>query len=182
MKKFFAASFQLFLIGALLGAICDGFHTHSGTTFYPEPLILKMAWWVPVLFGSAALTIGLTHVLGDRLLKRPNKNVSWPSVITGLLLFIALYYISGFLRTDWQTKLLVLGIGNSILWLLYDRTWQGSFLALGTALVGCYVEIYLSQQGLFSYTHPHIWGIPYWLPFLYVGASVTVGNLARKIL
>lgn len=182
MTKFVQSVFYLFLLGAIMGSVCDGFHTHSGTTFYPHPWYLKMAWWVPLLFGAASVAIGLSHVLMDKILRRSAPDVSWPGVILGLFFFVTLYYLSAFLPGAWTIKLLVLAAGSLLLWFLFDRTWQGVLMAMATAIVGCYAEIQLSAGGAFGYLHPNIWGIPYWLGFLYVSASITVGNLARKLI
>jgi hypothetical protein len=41
------------------------------------------------------------------------------------------------------------------------------------------VEVVLSSAGLFSHTHPDVLGVALWLPWIYVAASVGVGNLGR---
>lgn len=180
--KYLRAILVLFVTGAILGSVCDGFHTHSLTTFYPRPWILKMAWWVPLLFGSAGLAIGLTHPVCDRWFKRQQKlPLSWYVIISGLGLFMGLYFLSGFLNFSNSYKFFLLGILSVLFWGFFDRTWQGLALGILTALVGCTVEIMLSALGLFDYTHPDLWGIPAWLPWLYIAGSTTVGNLGRKL-
>ncbi|MCY0541599.1 hypothetical protein OVW21_26595, partial [Klebsiella pneumoniae] len=49
----------------------------------------------------------------------------------------------------------------------------------GTAIVGFAVEVTLSRAGLFFHTHPDVLGIALWLPWIYVAASVGLGNVGR---
>src|SRR5262245_22716718 len=119
----------LFILGAILGSFYDGFHTHSGTTYYPDSWILKMAWWVPLNFGLAILAVANSHVLIDRVLGRPDRPQSWVSVVLGLFLFGVVYWLSGFLPTD-SMKYLWVYTGALLIWLMFDRTWQGLVLAL----------------------------------------------------
>jgi insulin-induced protein len=172
----------LFLIGAVLGSFYDGFHTYSNTTYYPNPWILKMAWWVPLNFGLAILAVADSHVSLDRTLKRKGRGLSWAAVLSGLALFGVLYFTSGFLPRPSAEKAVILWLGAVFLWILFDRTWQGVLLGILTGVVGSLVEITMTSLGLFFYVRPDFHGIPCWLPALYFGASVTVGNLGRKLL
>jgi hypothetical protein len=173
------SSLILFFTGAVLGSIFDGFHTHSGTTFYPHPWFLKMAWWVPLLFGAATWAIGDSHVKMDRVLARDKRGMSGSRVIIGLFIFGIIYFNSGFIHNSLK---FYFTIGGALfLWLIFDRTWQGVLLGLLTGVAGSCVEITLTHFHFFQYTSPERWGIPYWLPFLYFGASVAVGNLGRLL-
>jgi len=172
----------LFLVGATVGPVLDGFHTHSGTLAYPDPWIYRMAFWVPLLFGTAVMQIATSHVQMDAFLKRPGRLLSWVSVLVGIATFVAAYFLSGF----WQVDSLILsGVLGAIaigIWFGFDRTWQGVLLAILTAIIGTAFESFLIRLGAFYYLAPDFVGVPYWLFFLYLSASVTVGNLGRKIL
>ena len=48
-----------------------------------------------------------------------------------------------------------------------------------SVLAECAVEVVLSRAGLFRHTHPDVLGIALWLPWIYVGASVGLGNVGR---
>src|SRR4029450_10927465 len=148
----------LFILGAILGSFYDGFHTHSGTTYYPDPWILKMAWWVPLNFGLAILAVANSHVMMDRLLGRPSRPLSWGEIVLGLLLFGAVYWMSGYLPTD-KLKYICVYAGGILIWILFDRTWQGFVLALMTGVVGSAVEITLIAFKLFFYVRPDFMGI-----------------------
>jgi hypothetical protein len=65
------------------------------------------------------------------------------------------------------------------LWWRLDGTWQGLAQAAATAAGGCAVEMVLSGAGLFRHTHPDVLGVALWLPWIYVAASVGVGNVGR---
>ena len=171
-----------FLWGALLGSFFDGFHTHGGMTSYPRPWFWMMAWWTPLVFGLAALSIAVSHVLLDRELRRPSRSLSTFAVLGGLGYFGGFYYLSGFLRVGNPEKLALLIMGWAALYAVLDRTWQGAVLALSTAAVGCTVEILLTGAGAFTHLRADRWGIPMWLPALYLLASLALGNLGRFML
>jgi len=178
MKKFII----LFSIGFLLGPLCDLFHVLSHTSGYPYPKILGLAWWVPFLFGSAGCVVGYSHVQFDRIFHRPKREFSNQKIIFGLLSFMMIYAVSGFYTDEGMLKFLILALMALVSWIIFDKTFLGLVLAVATAFLGCLVEIFLISIGHFYYVHPDIWGIPYWLPFLYIVASVSVGNLGRKLL
>jgi hypothetical protein len=172
----------LFACGAVLGSIFDGFHTFGGATAYPSPVLLRMAWWTPLLFGAAGLGIGLSHADLDRRLRRPPRPLSDRAVAGGLVYFGLFYFMSGFLPTANSARLALLALGFLVLWLLLDRSWQGLALAAMTAVIGCSVEVMLTGAGAFQHLRPDLLGIPAWLPALYMLASLAVGNLGRRLL
>src|SRR6266571_7093363 len=58
--------FWLVAYGAIGGTALDALHVFSGVERYDMPVLFGMlAWWVPLLFGSAAMAIGLSHPLLD---------------------------------------------------------------------------------------------------------------------
>src|SRR2546427_3107327 len=68
----------LFLLGATLGTALDAFHVYSHVEQYTKPAFFWVAWWVPFLFGSAAVAIGYSHPLVDPLIHniRPPRRIS----------------------------------------------------------------------------------------------------------
>lgn len=171
----------LFLIGATLGPLCDLFHVLSKTSGYPFPRFYGLAFWVPILFGSATVVLALSHVLSDKIFKRPKRELSKRQIVMGLLTFMFIYYASGFLMVSEVLKLIILGFIAFTTWCLFDRTLYGLILAIITAFFGCLVEILIIRTGHFYYNIHDVFRIPYWLPFLYMTASVAVGNLGRKL-
>jgi hypothetical protein len=67
-----------------------------------------------------------------------------------------------------------------IAWLV-DRRPIGAMHALGAAIAGTGVEIALVQAGTFGYHEGPLFGVPLWLPLLYVCASYAVATVARKL-
>jgi hypothetical protein len=172
----------LFLFGATVLTVCDGFHSYSGTTAYTHPVAFRAAWWVPLLFATAGGGGGFAYVRAYRTLGGPERLTPWPVLIPVVVAFVGIYFASGFWRVDNVTKLGGLVVGAVLLFGIADRTWQGALLALGAALVGFVVEAILVACGTFRYTSPDVLGIPYWLPGLYLASGPSVGQLARRVL
>lgn len=172
----------LFIAGALLFSVFDGFHTHSGTTAYPHPVLLGMAWWTPFLFGSAVAGGGAIYALGYRRLNGPPRVASWSRLALCFTGFGLLYFATGFWAAASLLKLAAVLAGASVLWLLTDRSWQGGVLCLVSAVGGTTVEMTLVGVDAFRYLEPDVLGVPFWLPALYIAAGPAIGQLARRAL
>ena len=169
----------LAVAGAVLGTLLDGVHVTTATTRYAHPFVLGLAWWVPGLFAGAALAIGFSHRLADRVVGRdvrPGRR----AVIAGLVVLLALWATSGLVKPA-RAALVVLVPASLATWWALERTAVGLVLALATAAVGVGVEATLASRGVFSYVAPDAGRVASWLPWLYVAASVAVGNLARYL-
>jgi hypothetical protein len=170
----------LFLLGALLGTGLDAIDVYSHVERYAQPVLFGLAWWVPLLFGAAAVAIGYSHPLVDPLIGniRPARRLS---VSLGELTWLLLAQLLGAstLNSIAKTGLILLIYLN--FWLLTGRGWQNLLLSLVTAITGTLVEMTLVAAGAFSYLHPDIFGIPYWLPCIYACASLAVGDLGRSL-
>ena len=64
-------------------------------------------------------------------------------------------------------------------WVSCDRTRLGLLLAALAAVVGPCVEMALVHAGVFVHHEVLAFGIPAWLPLLYLTAVVGLGGLAR---
>lgn len=181
----------LFILGFFLGPVGDYAHVISGTTGYPQSVfgfyVMGIPFWVPLLFASASLAVGLSHPWMDRWL---GKAVDRPGTrgmgiaIFGLLVFMAVYGLSGFL--PWPTgglSDLVLMFLATLVWIFLDRSWQGLILGAFTAIIGTAVEITLVHYHAFYYVFPkdNLYGVASWLPWIYFTASVTLGNFGRVL-
>jgi hypothetical protein len=167
----------LLVAGAVLGTLLDGVHVATATTRYAHPVLLGLAWWAPLLFAGASLTIGLSHLTIDRLLGRELRPGA-RGVVLGMLLLLALWATSGLVKPA-TTALLVLVPASLAMWLALEGTAVGLALAVVTAAMGVVVEATLVSIGAFSYVAPDAGRVASWLPWLYVAASVAVGNFAR---
>jgi hypothetical protein len=169
----------LFLSGAMLGTALDAFHTFSGVERYASPALLGVAWWVPLLFGGAAVAIGYSHPLLDPLLHHRRFRPLFSSLL-GLVWLPLVYLISAsFFDTLTKTLLILLVYCN--FWLLAGSDWQSLVFSLATAVTGTLIEMILVAAGAFAYLHPDMLGVPYWLPGIYACASQALGDLGRSL-
>src|SRR5581483_11797290 len=173
--------FWLFLSGAIVGSTLDALHVYSQVERYPVPALLGMlAWWVPLVFGGAAVVIGCTHPLVDPLLHNRRRARSILASSSELTWLVLAYLISAsILDSLAKSGLLVIIYLN--FWLFSGRGWQNLMLSVVTAITGTLIEMILVTAGAFSYLHPDIIGVPYWLPFIYAFASLAVGDLGRSL-
>ena len=171
----------LFLLGATLGTGLDALHVYTGVERYPTPTFLGIAWWVPLLFGAAAVAIGYSHPLADPLLqhRRPPRRLLSS---LGELTWLFLAYLIAATALKSVAKVGILIVIYLDFWLLAGRSWQNLLLSLVTAITGTLIEMILVNAGVFSYIHPDILGVPYWLPCVYACASLAVGDLGRSLM
>ena len=180
-----------FVVGAIAGTTGDFVHVITRTDGYPANgpfpflpfLPVKMPVWVPFLFGSAVMLMGAGHKMVQTLYHpRLAKNFmvsAWAPVV-----FVLLYAMTGFLHTgtgSWED--VWLAIVTFIIWWLMDRTFIGAGFALVNAVYGTCFEIFLVHVGGFFYypEHSNLFGVPSWLPWLYMAASVCISLFVRLI-
>lgn len=169
----------LFLLGAVTGTALDALHVHSDVERYPSPFLFGVAWWVPLLFGAAAVAIGVSHALVDPLLRQYRS----PPLINSFaeLAWLVLAYLisAGSLDRLTKTGLLLLIYMN--FWMLAGHAWQNLVLSFVTAVTGTLIEMILVSAGAFVHLHPDLLGVPYWLPCMYAIASLAVGDVGRSL-
>jgi hypothetical protein len=163
--------------GAVFGTLLDGVHVATSTTRYAHPALLGLAWWVPLLFAGASLAIGVSHHLVDVILDRDVRPTT-PRVVAGMVLLLLLWATSGLVKPA-HLALWILAPASVLMWLALDGSAVGLVLALATAASGVAVEAMLAAAGAFTYVAPDAGRVASWLPWLYVAASVAVGNYAR---
>lgn len=181
MKRKAWAIVWLFLLGATFGTALDAYHVYSNIESYPMPVLFGVAWWVPLLFGAAAVAIGVSHPLVDPLLGhawRPRRLL----LSVGELTWLVLAYLVSATSLPSLAKGGLLAIIYLNFWLLAGRSWQNLLLSLVTAITGTLIEMTLVAAGAFSYVHPEMIGVPSWLPFLYAYASLAIGDLGRTLI
>lgn len=171
----------LLLAGAALGTLFDWTHVTTSTTAYTSPTWLGLPWWIPLMYAAAGLGIGLSHPQLDRYLARPPRPLTPLALVLGIIALGAIWAGSGLLPLPHWQRGLILAPAAMLVWWTLDRTRAGLVLAGITAIAGCAAEITLSKLGHFNYMNPDIAGITSWLPWIYVAASVAVGNLGRAL-
>ena len=62
-----------FCLGALLGTLLDGIHLYGDVESYPDPLLGRWAWFVPLEFGLAGALAGAADP-GARARRRAGRS------------------------------------------------------------------------------------------------------------
>ena len=183
--RLFKNGITVFVLGALIGPIGDWCHMTSGTLSYNATapqlrIFFGLPFWVPPLFGLAALSIATCHLLFNNKAIRP----SHLKVSQGTLAFLLLYAASGFLPLETGgARDVVLALGALGIWAWLERTWQGMAVGVAVGVIGSLFEIFLVHHGVFSYGSgmDNMFGVPSWLPWVYFGASIAIENLQLRI-
>ncbi len=167
------------LTGATLGSLMDAFHTYGGATSYPDPVLLRAAWWTPIIFAIAYLSIALVYVPVQWLFK--SELPSGKQQLFGVVFFAALYFASGFLPFENPAKVLVLITGALVLFAFVDRSKAAITCGVAGAFIGPVTEIILTKLELFSHLQPDFLRIPMWLPALYFASGPGLGGFLAQL-
>jgi hypothetical protein len=171
----------LALVGAAICTACDHLHVVYGVLWYPQPIFWQQAWWVAPLMASASLVLvwaaePVRRALGGGSLGAQGLR----GVLGDGVAFVAAYVFTSFGHGPDA----VLGILVAF-WLaraVRSPGWVVVYTIL-TAIGGCLVEAALSRAGLFHYRHPDHFGVPRWLPGIYLHAgylTATISSVLRR--
>jgi hypothetical protein len=171
---------RLFLVGAIVGSALDMIHVLSGVLNYPKPFYpWGQAWWVPFLFGAAAIVLVRGYRLVADLVGARDPALSSNALTSAALGFIGAYLATGLFH---QQELL-LAVGLVAAWSLHQRLHPGQGTgpyAFAVAIGGTLFESLLSSTGAFDYTEPDFLGVPIWLPALYLHAALLTRAIALR--
>ncbi len=173
------AAVGMTVLGATLGVLLDGIHTHLGATAYAHPVFWHMAWWVPPLFASA-FAVGLLRPLLERALGKVAEPPSRGDVLLALSMFVCAYWLT-VVPLPWPAIAAALLAMFAFTWWRYDRSPVVLGIAVAAAFGGPTVEALLVSQGLFVHHHALAFGVPGWLPFLYLNAAPALCGLAKRL-
>jgi hypothetical protein len=173
MQRLLRTTLILTGLGATLGSLLDGIHSHFGALSYTTPFLAQTAWWVPLLFAGAYATGAMRPLLGSREPALPG----WKAAL-GMGLFILSYWLT-VAPWPWLVRTAIISVLFVAGWAICDGTLLGVGIALLTAIIGPTVEITLVHAGTFVHHEVFALGIPGWLPFLYLTAALGLGGLAR---
>jgi hypothetical protein len=171
-QRFRLGALVLAGVGATLGSLLDAIHTHFGATAYTDPLALRAAWWVPLIFASAYATS-----VARPLLDKGPRPPLWKAAL-GMALFINAYALS-VAPWPWPVRAAVIGGLFAAGFWVCDRTRAGLIVAAIAAVCGPLAEAMLVRAGTFVHHEVLALGVPGWLPFLYLTAAVGLGTLAK---
>jgi len=194
----------MWISAALLGPVCDGRHSSHDVLHYAADslagppwqlslggnVLLETCWWVPIVFGGAGVILGAAHpILDERWGGGSRAPPGWAAVLLNISCFVLCYELSGILAQDagdYHDYLALdapLAAAAAAIFLLFERSPGGLFMMALLAAIGPVVEIGLiNGLHLYAYTHPHVAGIPTWIPWVYAAGGPANGALGRQIL
>jgi hypothetical protein len=166
----------LFAGGAVGGTLLDQIHVRWNVLSYSDPALLGQAWWVWPQYGIAttlAFFAAIPFVF--------SVNMDRP-VIRDFLWFVIAYLVTAILQKSplLVTLLLIIIWSARVVSSKYRVRTVTYCLAL--ASIGTAYELALTQLGAFSYHHPNIFGLPIWLPSLYLHAGLFALGVTSTIL
>jgi hypothetical protein len=170
-----------FCLGALLGTLLDGIHVYGDVESYPDPLLGRWAWFVPLEFGAAGVLAGALIPALERV-AGPPLPPHWPLRvrIAELCLIVAAYLSTVVL--DAAPVLVTTGLIALLAIRLTFWPVPGDWLyALIGAAVGPVLEATISALGAFDYSNPDVAGIPMWLPVLWALGGIFIRRLFLPI-
>jgi hypothetical protein len=175
------------VVGSFAGTLLDAAHVWTGTAGYTNVAILpvlNVAWYVPLEFAAAGVTVGMLRPELDEELHRRRSDLPEWTILLGMVHLVVVWASSGLLgvagldNLSIAALLLVVAVIN---WISVDRSPQGVIAALIAAVVGVLVESAATRTGTYHYTRPDFLGVPMWLPSLYLTGCISVGNLGRHM-
>ena len=127
---------------------------------------MTLAWAIGALvFFVASFVMGLT---------------GFGIALVAMAFFVAAYWLS-ILPLPWLQVAGILFAMFALSWWLCDRTWVGLAIAVAAAFGGPTVESILVSRGTFVHLSTVAYGVPGWLPFLYMNAAVGLTCLAKRM-
>jgi hypothetical protein len=170
------AYFVFFLVGAVLGTFLDQLHVRAGIISYARPALFGQAVWVPLLFGGAAVGLGYLHRKIRRLMHE-NPSYESAALARDFALFAAAYVLSAFAPLPTWALLLLFVSGYALRVVLLRESPHRIVHAIACASIGVVWESLITDQGAFTYHHPDVLRVPFWLPGLYLHAAPFLGGL-----
>ena len=172
--------------GSVLCTLLDQLHVRFGVLAYRDGSMFGQAPWVPSLFAVATL-FGLfgyltwARKLGFRrdLLDGARDRWGTREAVWALAWMVVAYGVSGPLQ-GWPRGLLGVYLITFVL-----RSWSLRAPGLGWsslqfAVGGTMFESLLASTGAFHYRHPDLWGVPLWLPGVYLHATPLLRAVLRR--
>ena len=173
----------LFTIGALGGLVGDAGHVQAGTTTYLDdslPFIWESALWFPILVGLATASLGELRLhLGP-----PRAGFDLRAGAGGIAAVLAIYAVTALVYEgpEGPATTLVLMLAILVVAWLTDG-WAAIVCGVGAAVIGPLAEIVIVELELAEYapSADSLFGVPLWLPALYLAFGVVVARLAELL-
>lgn len=147
---------------------------------YEDPTVLGFAWWTPAVFAAFGLAMAFSDGWLARIVPQPPRLPATPFALGASAAWLVLFYAaSAAFKTHDLTLALAFGAVFSWRWWRRPRRADGLH-ALLAAATGVSIAHQLSQRGGFGYTVAAPWGVPLWLPVLYLFAAFVAQDLTRE--
>jgi hypothetical protein len=164
--------------GAVICTVCDHLHVVTGVLAYPHVAFWGEAWWVPLLFGAAAVVIVASAASVRGLFGAPPlPSPSARRVAAGGVAFVTAYAFTAFGHELPNVVAAVLA-GFWIARALQAPAWLVAYSVV-VAVGGSAFEATWSALGFFRYLVPDFAGIPRWLPGIYLHVAFLTADLER---
>ena len=162
----------------LLTAADNVFHVRTGTLSYDwHPQLFDQTILVPFTFWLAAVGMLLTV----RMLHPGAPSTTASQVVDGLALVALAYLASGLLAPKHAVAYALALLVGWVVRLVARPDWRSAVvIGVATAIGGVLGEAGLSALGEFSYAHPDVLGVPWWLFPLYLHGSLVAIDLVEQ--
>ncbi|MFO0625621.1 MAG: hypothetical protein U0325_08380 [Polyangiales bacterium] len=173
--------------GSLMCTLCDQVHVHTGVLAYRVPAVAGQAAWVPLVFVLAAFAGLAQWSLLARLDPAVRRDLAGGSrdrwgtreAVYAVVWMVLIYSSSGFVQGAPRAAFAV----YVVLFML--RAWSLRAPGVVThallfAVGGTAFEAVLSSTGAFWYTRPELFGVPVWLPGLYLHGAFVARAVMRR--
>jgi Protein of unknown function (DUF2878) len=169
-----------FAIGAVVGTFLDAVHAYGGVLSYPDPVLGRLAFFVPLEFGllgvlAGALVPTLERVAGGRCAFGVGERLS------ELALFSAIYVATTLVHGGWSFALAIALAGLAVGRLLRGSAPGDWLYVLVAAILGPASEALMSALGAFEYNDLDVLGIPIWLPALWANGGFLIRRLIAPV-
>ena len=170
-----------FCLGAVLGMLLDGIHVYGDVESYPDPLLGRWAWFVPLEFGAAGVLAGALIPRLEPLVGPPRPPRWTPAVRVAEFCLLVAAYVSTVVL-DGAPVVVTLGLVALLVFRLLLRPVRGDWAyALIAAIAGPAAEALISAAGAFDYAEPDFAGIPMWLPALWANGGLFIRRLLAPV-
>jgi hypothetical protein len=170
----------LFAIGAAGGLIGDAGHVQAGTTTYLDdsPKLWDSAIWFPILVGLATASLAELRLR----LGRPRPGFDVRVGAGAIAAVLGIYAVTALVYDGPEEPATALVFALAVLvvcWLADGR--PALVCGIAAAIVGPVAEIAIVKLDLAEYapSADTLFGVPLWLPALYLAFGVVVARLAE---
>ena len=167
-----------FALGATLGTALDAIHAYGDVESYPNEVLGRLGWFVPIEFGLAGVASALAVPLLERAFGegRPPPWTVWER-LRELPLLAGLYVTSVGVNGPEATLFLVALLVLLAARLAFAGTRGDWAFALFAAIAGPAAEATIHALGAFDYTEPDLLGLPLWLPALWANGGLAIRRI-----